>query len=155
VAFEVVGAILDQETIAVGRAIRELSGLRKLYGRGRWRKRKGIASLGSISVMARSEQPRSTGAKRMASGAKSSRSSVSSRDRSASRARHVVCLSNDGYGASLERRKIYLAVVDRQAGRVGMVRVVDESGDDYLYPRSFFAEIKVSALLAKALASAT
>jgi hypothetical protein len=93
--------------------------------------------------------------KRKASGAKSSRSSVSSRDRRSARARHVVCLSNDGYAASLERRKIYLAVVDREAERLGMVRVVDESGDDYLYPRGFFAEIKVPPHLAKALASAT
>ncbi len=43
--FRVVGPILDQETIATGRSIRELSRLRKIYGRGRWRKRKGIARI--------------------------------------------------------------------------------------------------------------
>jgi hypothetical protein len=70
------------------------------------------------------------------------------------RTRHVVCVSNEGYDASLERRKIYVAFIDRQADELGMVRVVDESGEDYLYPKAFFAEIRVSLHLAKALASA-
>jgi hypothetical protein len=52
----------------------------------------------------------------------------------------------------LERRKIYLAFVDREADKLGMVRVVDESGEDYLYPKAFFAEIKIGPHLAKALA---
>jgi len=64
-----------------------------------------------------------------------------------------VCVSNEGYDASLERRKIYVAVSDRQADQLGMVRVIDESGEDYLYPKAFFAEIRVSPYLAKALAS--
>jgi hypothetical protein len=41
--FEVIGAISDVETIAVGRSLRERTRLRKAYGSGRWRKRKGIA----------------------------------------------------------------------------------------------------------------
>ena len=45
VDFEVLGAILEQQTIAVGREIRELPRLRKIYGPGRWRKRKGIARI--------------------------------------------------------------------------------------------------------------
>jgi len=45
VALRIVGAVLDQETIAVGGQIRELSRLRKLYGPGRWRKRKGVARI--------------------------------------------------------------------------------------------------------------
>lgn len=63
-----------------------------------------------------------------------------------------MCVSNVGYPASLEKRKIYLALADRQATRLGMVRVIDESGDDYLYPRALFADIQVSPVLAKALA---
>lgn len=43
--FRVIGAILEQETIAVGRRIRELARLQKTYGKGRWRKRKGIARI--------------------------------------------------------------------------------------------------------------
>jgi hypothetical protein len=45
VSFVVIGAILEQETIAAGRGIRELARLRKFYGTGRWRKRKGIARI--------------------------------------------------------------------------------------------------------------
>jgi len=45
VRFEIVGAIVDEQTIAQGRGIRELARLRRLYGAGRWRKRKGIARI--------------------------------------------------------------------------------------------------------------
>ena len=55
----------------------------------------------------------------------------------------------------MEKRKIYAAIADAEADKVGMVRVIDESGDDYLYPRDFFSEIHVSPALAKALAAAT
>lgn len=64
-------------------------------------------------------------------------------------------MHNDGYCASLERRKIYVTLVDHGAQRLRMVRVVDESGEDYLYPRAFFAGIKLSPHLAKTLASIT
>lgn len=65
--------------------------------------------------------------------------------------RHVVCVDNDGYEASLERRKIYSAIDDTGADRAGMVRVVDESGEDFLFPKECFADIKVTPQLAKAL----
>jgi hypothetical protein len=45
VFFEICGDITDVETFAIGKAIRELPRLRKLYGRGRWRKRKGVAGV--------------------------------------------------------------------------------------------------------------
>ena len=66
----------------------------------------------------------------------------------------VVCLSNDGYGASLEPRKIYVALRDAAAERNGLVRVVDESGEDYLYPRERFAPLKLPRGLQQALAAA-
>jgi len=98
--------------------------------------------------MVRKERQRSTGTKRTGSGAKSSRSSASSRD-----ARHVVCLENAGYAGSLEPRKIYVVLEDRDAARSGLVRVVDESGEDYLYPKSLFADIRLTPRLASALAA--
>jgi hypothetical protein len=55
----------------------------------------------------------------------------------------VVCLKNTGHPASLELHKIYRVVTDDEAGEAGDVRIVDESGEDYLYPASWFAEIKV------------
>ena len=101
--------------------------------------------------MARRERQKSTGTKRTASAAKRSRSSASSRS---GKVRHVVCVANAGYAAALEKRKIYAALADADADKVGMLRVIDESGDDYLYPRDFFSEIQLSPALAKALARA-
>jgi hypothetical protein len=49
----------------------------------------------------------------------------------------VMCVNNEGYPASLERRKIYVALRDADAEKHGLVRIVDESGDDYLYPKAF------------------
>ncbi len=66
----------------------------------------------------------------------------------------VVCLSNDGYSASLEPRKIYVALRDAVAERNGFLRVVDESGEDYLYSRSHFAPLKIPRGLQQALAAA-
>ncbi|MBC7582870.1 hypothetical protein FNL55_13710 [Tardiphaga sp. vice352] len=57
----------------------------------------------------------------------------------------VVCLDNDGYDASLERRKIYIALVDQDADKHGMLRVIDESGEDYLYPKASFGPITLPA----------
>ena len=61
--------------------------------------------------------------------------------------RFVVCLKNDGYAASLERLKIYQVLPDRKAEKHNQVRVIDESGEDYLYPRRFFARINLPRAL--------
>ncbi len=50
----------------------------------------------------------------------------------------AVCVDNGGYPASLERWKIYRVIRDRDAERRQLIRVVDESGDDYLYPKKLF-----------------
>ncbi len=55
----------------------------------------------------------------------------------------VVCISNKDYPASLEVRKIYQVVLDSHAGQHQMIRVVDESGDDYLYPLNYFIPIEL------------
>ena len=65
----------------------------------------------------------------------------------------VVCVRCDGYEASLETRKIYRLVPDASAAEHDLVRVIDESGEDYLYPSSFFAPIEVPEKAARALAS--
>ena len=64
-------------------------------------------------------------------------------DRDASTPRFVVCINNDDYPASLELHKIYRVVPDGDAEADGDLRVVDESGEDYLYPASLFAAIEV------------
>jgi hypothetical protein len=66
----------------------------------------------------------------------------------------VVCLDNDGYPTSLETRKIYVSIPDRAAEKHGLLRVVDESGDDYLYPKNFFRPIALPQTLKKAVLAA-
>jgi hypothetical protein len=63
-----------------------------------------------------------------------------------------VCVRNDDYPASLELRKLYPVIEDEFASAHGMVRVIDESGEDYLYPGDFFAEIELPASIEMALA---
>jgi hypothetical protein len=57
--------------------------------------------------------------------------------------RLVICLDNSGYEASLERRKIYVALPDTRAEKVGQIRVIDESGEDYLYDKDAFLEVSL------------
>jgi hypothetical protein len=66
----------------------------------------------------------------------------------------VVCVDNEGYPASLEKRKIYLALPDAAAEKHGLVRVVDESGEDYLYPKAFFRPIALPRSVRKAVLAA-
>ena len=55
----------------------------------------------------------------------------------------VICVKNEGYSVSLERRKLYVALPDAKAAEHGQLRVIDESGEDYLYPREFFVAIEL------------
>ncbi|KZD24559.1 hypothetical protein AB8B21_06325 [Tardiphaga sp. 866_E4_N2_1] len=65
--------------------------------------------------------------------------------------RLVVCLDNDGYAASLERRKIYVALPDAEAEKNSLLRIIDESGEDYLYPKSLFGPISLQQAVKKAV----
>ncbi len=56
--------------------------------------------------------------------------------------RFVVCVNNDGSPASLELHKIYRVVPDEEAEADGDIRVVDESGEDYLFSAARFVEIE-------------
>ncbi len=64
----------------------------------------------------------------------------------------VVCLKNIGYEASLEPRKIYQMLSDKEAESHKMLRVIDESGEDYLFPASLFSPISLPQTLVKELA---
>jgi hypothetical protein len=66
----------------------------------------------------------------------------------------VVCLRNDGYEVSLERRKIYQILQDPEAMKHRQLRVIDESGEDYLYPQSFFAPIELPQPIRRAVLAA-
>jgi len=96
--------------------------------------------------------------KRTASAGKSSRSNGSS-SRNALRAngqrQFVVCVRNSGYRASLELRKLYQVIPDERAARRHHVRVVDESGEDYLYPGECFLPLELTTPVKKALLRAS
>jgi hypothetical protein len=66
----------------------------------------------------------------------------------------VVCIDNEGYGASLERRKIYVALRDAPAEKHRLLRIIDESGDDYLYPKKLFRSIALPQAIRKAVLAA-
>ena len=57
--------------------------------------------------------------------------------------RFAVCLDNDGYSASLELHKIYRVLPDEDAEANGDLRIVDETGEDYLYPAGQFASVNL------------
>lgn len=68
--------------------------------------------------------------------------------------RLVVCVADEGYAASLEKRKIYIALRDLAAEKHGMLRVVDESGEDYLYPEALFRAIVLPSAVRRAVLAA-
>ncbi len=60
------------------------------------------------------------------------------------RDKFLLCIDNEGHEASLEIRKLYETIPDKEAQRHNQVRVIDESGEDYLYPSRFFASVRLS-----------
>jgi hypothetical protein len=100
----------------------------------------------------------SVGMKRTASAKKSSSAKdTSTRPRKAAAAgrRFAVCVRNEGYEASLERNKIYAVLPDEDAERDGDLRVVDESGEDYLFSADRFVAIEVPSAVKASLLKAS
>jgi hypothetical protein len=69
--------------------------------------------------------------------------------------RFVVCVENGEYRASLEVRKLYQVITDPDAAALGQLRVIDESGEDYLYPLQYFAAVDIPKPLEVALLKAS
>jgi hypothetical protein len=65
--------------------------------------------------------------------------------------RFVICLNNDGYEDDLKIRTVYQVLPDESAARSNYLRVVDETGEDYLYPAEYFVFIDVVPEVAEAL----
>jgi len=57
----------------------------------------------------------------------------------------AICVDNHGYEVSLEMRKLYEVMTDADAEKHGQIRVIDESGEDYLYPASLFDRVTLPA----------
>jgi hypothetical protein len=68
--------------------------------------------------------------------------------------RFVVCVKNRDYAASLELRKLYQVVSDEGAAKIHQIRVIDESGEDYLYPEDYFVAVQLPQSAEKAVRSA-
>ncbi len=66
----------------------------------------------------------------------------------------VICLDNEGYEVSLERRKIYVSIPDARAEKLGQLRVIDESGEDYLYPKDSFVTVALPQPVRRAVLQA-
>ena len=64
----------------------------------------------------------------------------------------VLCIHNDGED-DLEPRKVYQVLSDRSAAREGLARVIDESGEDYLYPAKYFVPVKLPVAISRRLLS--
>jgi hypothetical protein len=57
----------------------------------------------------------------------------------------AICIENHGYEVSLETRKLYEVLIDADAEKQGQIRIIDESGEDYLYPAAFFDRVALPA----------
>ena len=79
----------------------------------------------------------------MGSARRNARSSGLSGNPKRDEARFVLCLRNKDYPASLELRKVYRVLADEQASKHHQMRVIDESGEDHLYPEEYFVPIKL------------
>jgi len=59
---------------------------------------------------------------------------------------YMICVDNHGYEASLEPRKLYQVLADKEADKNNQIRVIDESGEDYLYPERYFAPVRLPSV---------
>lgn len=65
--------------------------------------------------------------------------------------RFAICIRNDDYPASLELRKVYPVLPDAEAASHRMLRVIDESGEDYLYPGDLFMLVELPEAVCRAV----
>jgi hypothetical protein len=153
--FEIVGKITEIEIIAVGPGIRILGILRKRYGRGRWRKLKGVATVrlsdGRIrlaaSALVRSARNRQEkNANQTVSGLRKWPGKIK-------KTKFVVCISSDDPDL-LTPRRIYQVLPDESAAKSKYIRVVDNEGEDYLYPADYFLFIELPRKVELALLKA-
>ncbi len=66
-------------------------------------------------------------------------------------AHFAVCVRNDSYPASLELRKLYPVLEDAFGAEHGMIRVIDESGEGYLFPESYFVRVELPRTVERVL----
>ena len=69
--------------------------------------------------------------------------------------RFVICINNGGYVDDLKVRTVYRLLPDESAAKSNYIRIIDETGEDYLYPADLFANIELPRELEKVLLTAS
>lgn len=77
------------------------------------------------------------------------------KEKASDTSRFAVCLNNEGYPASLEVGKLYRVIPDQEADRHGYIRVVDESGEDYMFSSDRFHPVRLPQTVGKVLLAAS
>src|ERR1700690_2398832 len=101
--------------------------------------------------MVRSTKRNCIGMKHTVSAPKNSRSNGSSIKMKSLSNSFVICVRNNDHVASLELRKLYESIPDAKASKLGLVRIIDESGEDYLYPEDYFVAVKLPQSVGRAV----
>jgi len=141
--FELVGQIEDIEIIAVGGNIKEIMRLQRQFGPARWRKLKGFSHVRLQSGKIRRAElhwyeAHGIGKKKM----KIKRLLDYEMATAGKSHKYALCIENRD-AEDLEKRKVYQVLSDEDAEGEGYFRVIDESGEDYLYPESYFVLISL------------
>lgn len=142
--------------LATGHSIHDRRRLQRRYGKGHWRKRKGIARVKLLDRAVHTAEVHWYEATwRRASGirAQVALDRLNMEKRGMRETGFAVCIDTRGYEASLENVKLYWLLPDREAEAHGYVRVIDESGEDYGYAAERFFPLSIPAALARALRS--
>ena len=153
--FEIVGRITETETIAVGPGIRILGVLRKRYGRGRWRKLKGVASVRLADGRIRLAEvhwfeAHGIGKRKIESNGIWIKKMAKKNNQEP---KFAVCISSDDPDL-LTPRRIYQVLPDESAAKSNYIRVIDNEGEDYLYPADYFLFIELPRKVEQALLQA-
>ena len=149
--FEIIGEIEEIESIAIGGRIRDIMRIRQQYGPGRWRKLKGVAMVRLQSGrICKAEvhwyEADGIGRKKL----RSKEYWVKIMKKEKKELEFALCIENKDC-EDLEKRKIYQVLPDDEAVKEGYLRVIDESGEDYLYPQSYFILVQLSQEAQEAL----
>src|SRR4051794_9899628 len=116
-----------------------------------WRNCTGTKLMASERKKSNSRSPLVAG-KRLAAKATTAPRPPRRASQTASASQHfAVCVQNKNYSASLELRKLYPVLEDDFAAQHKMIRVIDESGEDYLYPEAFFVRVELPRAIEQAL----
>lgn len=147
--FNLVSEITEIEIIAVNKSIRDLARLNRIYGKARWRKLKGVANVELSSGKIRLAEVHWARGARHRQKRDENQTAVFGLIMKAHK--FVVCINNKGYEASLEFGKIYQVVIDKDAEAEGLIRIIDESGEDYGYSPERFHVVALPQTLERAL----